>query len=259
MNDLQQFYTDHTAIAIALLIYIVLAGLIFLPLIRRPMISWWNSQFILYGGSSLVELFLKRFAYRIGFELFVFVVACAIGALGGWIYVVLKIGNVSSDPAKSVHGSAVSRDDTALQQKNLTSADRKNVVAARSAFSRGDYSTAFRLYRPLADQGNAEAQAYLGFVYGNGHGVAQDYAEAAKWFCLAADQGNADAQGNLGNMFDNGHGVPRDCVKAHMWYNLSAARGNQDSGKCRDRVAENMTPAQIAEAQKLAREWKPNT
>ena len=71
---------------------------------------------------------------------------------------------------------------------------------ALAAANRGDYATAFRLYRPLADQGNAVAQFYLGLTYANGRGVPQNNAEAVKWYRLAADQGDAGAQFNLGLM-----------------------------------------------------------
>ena len=79
------------------------------------------------------------------------------------------------------------------------------------------------LLRSLADQGNAQAQFNLGFMYQRGHGVPQDYAQAAKWFRLAADQANAWAQGMLGIMYQAGDGVPQDYVEAHKWFNLSAA------------------------------------
>ena len=65
------------------------------------------------------------------------------------------------------------------------------------------------------------------------------------------------AQYSLGGMYLNGHGVPRDYTAAHMWFNLAAASGFPDAEKTRDSVAARMTPEQIAEAQKLAREWKP--
>ena len=58
-------------------------------------------------------------------------------------------------------------------------------------------------------------------------------------------------------MYDNGRGVLQDYVRAHMWYNLAAAQGNKPATKNRDLLAKRMTPAQIAEAQKLAREWRP--
>jgi uncharacterized protein len=126
-----------------------------------------------------------------------------------------------------------------------------------AAYQREDYATAYRLLRPLADQGNAEAQDMLGTMYVVGEGVPKNYSEAVKWYRRAADQGNADAQSHLGLMYHNGLGVPQDYVRAHKWLNLSAARGNNFAIKYRDNIAERMTPAQIAEAQKLAREWKP--
>ena len=73
----------------------------------------------------------------------------------------------------------------------------------------------------------------------------------------AANQGDADAQNNLGVMFDNGQGVPQNYVQAHMWFNLAGAEGNSEGNKNRDMVARKMTAAQIAEAQRLAAEWKP--
>jgi len=164
---------------------------------------------------------------------------------------------------------------------------------ATAAYSRGDYATALRLLRPLANQGNAAAQNDLGYLFATGHGVLQNYVEAVKWFRLSASQGDVGAQYNLGVMYDNGRGVPQnyaealnwyrlaadqdhalaqrnlgsmyykgegvpqDYVRAHMWLNLSATQGDQDAAKSRDIVAKLMTPAQIAEAQKLAREWRP--
>jgi len=124
------------------------------------------------------------------------------------------------------------------------------------AYDRGDYATAIRIFRQLADQGDADAQHLLGIMYRYGFGVIQDYVEAVKWYRKAADQGHDFAQWKLGNMYSESKGVPQDYVQAHMWYNL-AATGLQFSGESRDHLAEKMTPAQIAEAHKLAREWKP--
>jgi TPR repeat protein len=84
-----------------------------------------------------------------------------------------------------------------------------------------------------------------------------DYALALKEFRPLAEKGDARAQFNLGMMYDIGRGVPRDYVQAHMWYNLAGAQGDQKAAKWRDGVGEKMSPAQIVEAQKLAREWKP--
>ena len=165
---------------------------------------------------------------------------------------------------------------------------------AAAAYNGGDYAAALRLLRPLAnqgdagaqfnlglmyargegvpqnqaeavnwfrlaaDQGHVDAQNTLGFTYSFGAGVPQNYAEALKWYRLAADQGLASAQFFLGGMYANGQGVPQDYVLAHMWFNLSAAQGDQAAAKNRDDVATRMTPAQIAEAQRLAREWRPS-
>ena len=122
------------------------------------------------------------------------------------------------------------------------------------AYGKGDYATALRLWSPLAEQGNAAAQSNLCFMYDNGRGVTQDYQQATTWYRKAAEQGNARAQTNLGLMYANGQGVPKDYVQAHMWLNLAAAQNDVAATKNRDLVVAKMTPAQIAEAQKLARE-----
>ena len=126
-----------------------------------------------------------------------------------------------------------------------------------AAYKTRDYPTALRLWMPLARQGDAPAQTILGLMYANGHGVPQNYAEAVKWWRLAADQGDAPAQSNLGVMYANGQGVPQNFLLAHMWFNLASTSGDADGGKNRDFVASKMTPAQIAEARRLAAEWKP--
>ena len=96
------------------------------------------------------------------------------------------------------------------------SADTRDDISA--AFNRGDYKSAVRLLRPLAEQGDAEAQYNLGVMYDQGYGVPQDYAEAMKWYRKAAEQGDAEAQHSLGYMYRNGLGVPQDYVLAHMWH-----------------------------------------
>jgi len=87
--------------------------------------------------------------------------------------------------------------------------------------------------------------------------VPKDYTEAVKWYRLAADQGYAWGRYDLGIMYAYGQGLPKDDVLAYMWENLAAAQGFSAAGYVRDYIAQHMTPEQIAEAQKLAREWKP--
>src|SRR6266446_4746997 len=119
------------------------------------------------------------------------------------------------------------------------------------AVVRGDYATALQLLRPLAEKGDPDAQINLGNMYFDGNGVPQDNGESVKWYLLAADQGSADAQIALGFLYEYGEAVPQDYVQAHKWFDLAG------SSLYRDTLAAKMTPAQIAEAQKLAREWKP--
>jgi uncharacterized protein len=146
-----------------------------------------------------------------------------------------------------------------------------------------DYSEAAKWYRLAAEAkggvlGLVDAQVQLGSMYERGRGVPLDYSEAVKWYRLAAnrdikldkimhefglsdmipqdypDQNIVFAQNRLGVMYLTGRGVPQDYIQAHMWFNLSAAQGNKVAMKNRDNVARLMTQAQIAEAQKLARE-----
>jgi TPR repeat protein len=117
-----------------------------------------------------------------------------------------------------------------------------------------EYAEAVKWYRLAAQQGNEFAQYNLGVMYANGQGVVKDYAEATKLFRLAAQQGHKTAQYNLGVMYNKGQGVVQDYVKAHSWFNLAAVYGDPAALGGRDSVAKRMTPQQIADAQKLARD-----
>ena len=88
-----------------------------------------------------------------------------------------------------------------------------------AAYNRSDYAEAMRQWKPLAEQGHADAQNNLGLMYDNGHGVSQDHAAAVRWYRLAAEQGVADAQRKLGFMYGAGEGVPQDYAAAYMWFN----------------------------------------
>ena len=119
------------------------------------------------------------------------------------------------------------------------------------------YKIAYKLWLPLAEQGDAKSQYALGQLYYSGQGVPQDYKQAFKWFQLAAEQEFAPAQYNLGVMYTNGQGVPKDSESAHMWFNVAASNGNKDAVKNRNMLVEQMTPQQIEKAQEMARNWKP--
>ena len=85
--------------------------------------------------------------------------------------------------------------------------------------------------------------------------VPEDDAEAVRWYRLVAEQGCANAQFNLGNKYYYGESVPEDYVLGYMRWNLAAAQGVEDAQGNKDSVEERMTREQIAEAQRLSREW----
>ena len=124
-----------------------------------------------------------------------------------------------------------------------------------------DYAQALAWRRKAADQGDATAQFSLGIMYRQGQGAPQDFAQAAMWTRKAADQGHAGAQLSLGLMRRDGQGAPRDDVQAYMWFNLASRATESDlrirGTENRDALAAKMTPAEIAEAQRMASEWKP--
>jgi hypothetical protein len=162
------------------------------------------------------------------------------------------------------------------------------------AFHHGHYETALKVWKPLAERGDVEAQLRLGYLYFDGLGVDQDFKEGVSWFRKAALQGNAEAQGkigiayqlgkgdlpkdykeaakwflkaaeqgafnryyNLGFLYENGgYGLPKDYVQAYMWYSLEIPLYRDDFNDIhRIRVMEKMTPAQITEGRQLAKEW----
>jgi TPR repeat protein len=129
------------------------------------------------------------------------------------------------------------------------------------AFRAGDYPRAIRRIAPAAERGDPRAQAFLGFMYQYGRGVAQNYALAAYWYRRSAEQGNPTAQHLLGLMFDKGLGVPTNHVAAHVWLSLAAARtkgpDHEDNVRLRDAVAAKMSFGQLYDAQALAQTWAP--
>jgi TPR repeat protein len=122
-----------------------------------------------------------------------------------------------------------------------------------------DHAAAANWFRKAANQGLAGAQLSLGVLYENGVGVPQDFASAVSWYQKAAEQGNTAAQLNLGVMHENGWGVAQNYIISHMWFSLAAAAGDAGAARNRDISAAKMTSEQIAEAHRLAREWKPRS
>ena len=101
---------------------------------------------------------------------------------------------------------------------------------ATAANDKGDTATALAILRPLADQGNADAQYNLGVIYGEAQGVPRDFVEAGKWFAKAAAQGNASAQYNLGVMYFAGQGFAPDAAEAAKWFRKAAEQSDPAAG-----------------------------
>ena len=120
-----------------------------------------------------------------------------------------------------------------------------------------NHAEALNWFSKAARQGLADAQYNLGVMYYQGAGIPQNYQEAFKLYSQAAQKGHALAQYNLGLMYLAGNSVPKDSVKAYMWLSLAAGQKVPEAVKNRDYLAAKMTEAQLAEARKLASDWKP--
>jgi TPR repeat protein len=195
------------------------------------------------------------------------------GQAARWLTKAAEAGNVSAQVGVGSlynEGLGVPQDYVQAVRWYTKAAEAENTIAQYSLgwmYAKGngvaqDYLQAVRWFTKAAEAGDVEAQSDLGWLYFNGKGVAQDYLQAAHWLTKAAEAGNAIAQHNLGLLYEYGNGVAQDSVQAYKWYNLAAvAQTDKDQRdrtiNKRDRVAGTMTAQQLAEGQRLAREWKP--
>jgi TPR repeat protein len=122
-------------------------------------------------------------------------------------------------------------------------------------YNLGDYSAAWREWQPLAERGDADAQAGLGYLYFKGLGVRQSYALAADWYARSAEQGQPGAQFFLGSMYFYGDGVQRDFVQAYAWCELAQANGEPEALECRLAAERRLTTAQVRESLQLVTAW----
>ncbi len=167
-----------------------------------------------------------------------------LGALGGltitavfaWLYLsgLDPVGEIQSIPDNKGRQAGLSlpleptgQDAAEASEKKIEQQNQdEQLKAAEGAYNSGNYGEALRLFKPLAEQGAAAAQFYLGVMYENGLGVSQDYAEAVKWYRKAAEQGDDEAQNNLGILYVTGRGVTRKYAEAVKWYRKAAEQGN---------------------------------
>ena len=160
-------------------------------------------------------------------------------------------------------GTGASFEDL-LTRARVGDAKAQNLVgealADGNGVQRNDFD-AVRWFQKAALQGAVDAQYNLSVMFANGQGVRQDDAETVKWSRLAAKQGHPGAQYQLGLLYAVGAGLKQDYVQAYKWFSLAADRLTDMDGDIaredRDLVAKKMTSAQVTEAQRLVREWKP--
>jgi hypothetical protein len=119
---------------------------------------------------------------------------------------------------------------------------------------RGNFKTAMKKWKPLAERGDATSQFQVGWLYFEGKGVTQNYSTAVKWYRLAAEQGFAYAQSALGLMYSNGTGISQDYTRTYMWFSIAASLWDTNAGAMRDAVAKKMSSTQLETARILIRE-----
>jgi TPR repeat protein len=162
-------------------------------------------------------------------------------------------------------GQGIAKDDVqavkwwrkAAEQNLAQAQSNLGVCYAKGQGVAKDAVEAVKWYRRAAEQNDADAQHNLGFCYAIGNGVAKDEVEAVKWYRKAAEQNLAKSQHNLGNCYFNGDGVAKDNVEAYKWFILASGQGIKESQTNLSAMRPLMTPEQIAEAQRLVREFKP--
>ncbi len=139
--------------------------------------------------------------------------------------------------------------------------EKPKVVSASGpeddAYQTAVFAQARTEWEEKAAQGDMQSQRQLGVMYLLGQGIDTDYDMALEWFNKAAAQGEDIAQYQLGRMCAEGKGVAQSNVQAHMWYSLAAQQGNESARSHLDELTEQMTAAEIGDAQKLADEWTP--
>jgi len=128
--------------------------------------------------------------------------------------------------------------------------------AGMVAYKAGDYAAALPELQAAAEGGHARAQYALGSMYNEGKGVPSDRALAVEWWQKAALQNHAQAQFALGVGYSSGSGVAKDNVTAHMWFSLAAAQGKKNAQRLLKVIVRQITPVEIAEAERRAEDWR---
>ena len=164
-----------------------------------------------------------------------------------------KVGTVNSKGQTALFWAKVSGD------KRIVSLLEQSTGAGKVSEAHPEHDWAVEAaqkYRKAAEEGDAKAQAYLAWCYDEGCGVIADKAEAAKWIRKAAEQGKSSAQYQLGIRYRDGIGISKDFIEAYTWFSLAGAAEYTPGGRQCKIIAQQMTPAQIAEAELRAKQWQ---
>lgn len=147
------------------------------------------------------------------------------------------------------------RPEPARRQERKSFFASGNYFDGKLAFDARDYEKAFRLWKKSADEGEAEAQGFIGSMYHNGLGVQKDFKKAMEWYVKAALKGVAQAQFGIGNLYGDGLGVEKDYVQARMWFAISANGGNDLAQFNLDKISRRMNADDIAKSEQMALDW----
>ena len=131
-----------------------------------------------------------------------------------------------------------------------------------SAYNGGDFQKAMKIWLPLAQSGDAAAQAGIGFMYHRGMGMPTDNQKAAYWLRQAAEHGQPEGQMMLGSLYFYGAGVEKSYIKAYAWCDLAQDGGSADASACRDAALQSMLSQDDGKAafrlsQDLHRRYRP--
>ena len=136
-------------------------------------------------------------------------------------------------------------------------AQADSLKEATTAFAKKQYAAAIKLFRPLAEKGNAIAQYKVAVMHRMGLGVPKNEKEARKWSRLAAKQGNPEALTLLGSLYyKTGGAESPDVVRAYIWYEAAAEQGNAEAKKDLASLTKELTPQQVTEAREKAHKCK---
>lgn len=171
--------------------------------------------------------------------------------------------SIQADLAKGLEAAASRHWTDALREFRplAEQGDANAQVNLGNLYMRGlavkqDYLTAFDWYAKAARQGNVAGQAKLGLMYYYGLGIQEDRAEAMRWFLKAGEQGDPEAAMVLGTLYDQGSAGRRQPAEAYLWYSIAADLGKEDAEALRTKLLDDLSPADLNTALTRLNVWR---